>query len=83
MVPAWIFGKTAIIGISIFTIPIEDIFFTPIFAIFFYALYQVFPKERDVAEKYVSNMYKDGFKFFISENNVWLTEYVPKKYITV
>ena len=26
-------------------------------------------------------MYKDGFKFFISENNVWLTEYVPKKYI--
>ena len=29
------------------------------------------------------DMYKDGFKFFISENNVWLTEYVPKKYITV
>ena len=25
MVPAWIFGKNAIIGISIFTIPIEDI----------------------------------------------------------
>ena len=52
MVPAWIFGKNAIIGISIFTIPIEDIFFTPIFAVFFYALYQVFPKERDIAEKY-------------------------------
>ena len=29
------------------------------------------------------DMYKDGYKFFLSENNVWLTEYVPKKYITI
>jgi putative RNA 2'-phosphotransferase len=28
-------------------------------------------------------MYKDGFKFYLSENGVWLTEYVPKKYITL
>ena len=28
-------------------------------------------------------MYKDGFKFYLSENGVWLTEYVPKKYITI
>ena len=27
-------------------------------------------------------MYKDGFKFYLSDNGVWLTEYVPKKYIT-
>lgn len=28
-------------------------------------------------------MYKDGFKFYLSENNVWLTDYVPKKYLTI
>lgn len=26
-------------------------------------------------------MYKDGFKFYLSENNVWLTDQVPAKYI--
>lgn len=26
-------------------------------------------------------MYKDGFKFYLSENNVWLTDQVPIKYI--
>lgn len=26
-------------------------------------------------------MYKDGFKFYLSENNVWLTAEVPAKYI--
>jgi len=26
-------------------------------------------------------MHKDGFKFYISENNVWLTDEVPVKYI--
>ncbi len=26
-------------------------------------------------------MYKDGYKFYLSENNVWLTNHVPKKYI--
>jgi putative RNA 2'-phosphotransferase len=26
-------------------------------------------------------MYKDGFKFYLSENNVWLTDEVPAKYI--
>ncbi|RDI07007.1 RNA 2'-phosphotransferase [Flavobacterium sp. AG291] len=28
-------------------------------------------------------MHKDGYKFFISENNVWLTDNVPAHYITV
>lgn len=27
------------------------------------------------------SMYKDGYKFFISENGVWLTDIVPNKYI--
>jgi putative RNA 2'-phosphotransferase len=27
-------------------------------------------------------MYKDGHKFYISKNNVWLVDYVPKEYIT-
>lgn len=26
-------------------------------------------------------MFKDGFKFYLSENNVWLTDQVPAKYI--
>lgn len=26
-------------------------------------------------------MYQDGFKFFLSDNEVWLTEHVPVKYI--
>lgn len=26
-------------------------------------------------------MFQDGFKFYLSENNVWLTEEVPSKYI--
>ena len=26
-------------------------------------------------------MYKDGYKFFLSVNGVWLTKYVPTKYI--
>lgn len=26
-------------------------------------------------------MYRDGFKFYLSENNVWLTDEVPAKYI--
>lgn len=26
-------------------------------------------------------MFKDGFKFYLSENNVWLTDEVPSKYI--
>ena len=26
-------------------------------------------------------MYKDGIKFYLSNNNVWLTEFVDKKYI--
>lgn len=25
-------------------------------------------------------MYQDGYKFFLSENEVWLTDYVPIKY---
>lgn len=26
-------------------------------------------------------MYKDGYKFYLSQNNVWLTDYVPPKYL--
>lgn len=26
-------------------------------------------------------MYEDGYKFYLSKNNVWLIEYVPKKYL--
>lgn len=28
-------------------------------------------------------MFNDGYKFFCSENNVWLTDNVPSKYITI
>ena len=28
-------------------------------------------------------MYGDGYKFYLSENKVWLTDYVPNKYIKV
>lgn len=28
-------------------------------------------------------MYRDGCKFYISENGVWLTDYVSNKYITI
>ena len=28
-------------------------------------------------------MYNDGFKFFLSDNGVWLTEYVPRKYMKI
>jgi putative RNA 2'-phosphotransferase len=28
-----------------------------------------------------NKMYKDNFQFFLSENGVWLTDYVPPKYL--
>lgn len=28
-------------------------------------------------------MYADGYRFFLSDNSVWLTEYVPPKYISM
>jgi len=34
-----------------------------------------------VFEIKASQMYKDGFEFFISENGVWLTDSVPAKYL--
>lgn len=30
-----------------------------------------------------SEMYKENYEFFISENGVWLTEYVPSKYLKI
>lgn len=32
---------------------------------------------------FAEKMYKDNFQFFISENGVWLTDYVPTKYLKV
>lgn len=29
------------------------------------------------------DMYRDGHRFFLSENNVWLVDFVPKEYIQV
>ena len=29
------------------------------------------------------SMYNDGYKFYLSKNNVWLTDYVPIKYINI
>ena len=29
------------------------------------------------------NMHHDGFVFYLSENQVWLTDYVPSKYLTL
>ena len=28
-------------------------------------------------------MYKEGYKFYLSDNNVWLTKKVPKEFIDV
>ncbi|MCC0764752.1 RNA 2'-phosphotransferase [Clostridioides sp. ES-S-0006-03] len=28
-------------------------------------------------------MYEDGYKFYLSENNVWLCEYIPFKYVEI
>ena len=30
-----------------------------------------------------AGMYDDGFKFYLSENGVWLTQFVPFKYVTI
>lgn len=37
-----------------------------------------FPKVLKIFSK---DMYNEGYKFYLSENNVWLTDNVPKKYI--
>ena len=36
-----------------------------------------------VLEINAKRMYKDGIKFYLSKNNVWLTKYVPSKYIKI
>ncbi|HBF1809763.1 TPA: RNA 2'-phosphotransferase, partial [Clostridioides difficile] len=28
-------------------------------------------------------MYENGYKFYLSENNVWLCEYIPFKYVEI
>lgn len=30
-----------------------------------------------------ARMFKDGFKFYLSENGVWLTDFVPLRYIEI
>lgn len=30
---------------------------------------------------YAGRMYREGYKFYLSKNNVWLTDYVPNSYI--
>lgn len=30
-----------------------------------------------------AEMVKDGFRFFLSKNNIWLTDFVPVKYIEI
>ena len=57
-------------------------------------LYVHLSKDRDTAEKvgkrhgrpvlYIvraGEMYRDGYKFYLSENGVWLTKKVPVKYL--
>jgi len=34
-----------------------------------------------VYKVFAKDMHNDGFKFFLSENNVWLTDSVPAKYL--
>ena len=38
-------------------------------------------KEPIILEIDSAEMYTDGYKFYLSENNVWLTDNVPVKYI--
>lgn len=38
-------------------------------------------KEPVILEIDAERMYSDGYKFYLSENGVWLTDNVPKKYI--
>lgn len=30
---------------------------------------------------YAGKMYREGYKFYLSKNNVWLTDFVPNLYI--
>jgi putative RNA 2'-phosphotransferase len=52
--------------------------------------YQVIRKLKSVGSRHgecyileidTEQMYKDGYKFYVSDNKVWLTELVPRKYI--
>jgi len=36
-----------------------------------------------ILEVLTNQMYADGYQFFLSDNNVWLTDYVPAKYLKV
>ena len=36
-----------------------------------------------VLEINAKRMYKDGINFYLSKNNIWLTKYVPTKYIKI
>jgi len=38
-------------------------------------------KEPVILEIDTAKMYTDGYKFYLSDNGVWLTDNVPKKYI--
>lgn len=39
--------------------------------------------KSEILEVHAKRMFKDGYKFYLSENEIWLTDYVPNFYITV
>ena len=40
-------------------------------------------KDLCILEVDTENMLLDGYKFYLSENGVWLTDYIPNKYLKV
>jgi len=36
-----------------------------------------------IFEVYATKMHEDGFKFFISDNGIWLTDHIPAEYFKI